>query len=261
MPKINVNRRVVTTSFFASLPLFAGGNSFARDKMQQDKIIRGAGSPTIVLIHGLGSDISSFAKIIPPLSQISQVVAFNRKGYGSVKFDGQPRGASNIARELHEELALNKIKPPYILVGHSLGGSFARHFALNYRDEVAGMVLIDPSIPYQSKTLAKIAPRDFARLKKAMSFAPLAVRDEFYHSDLNDDPVMKYQTYHLDKTIILAADNVGKMQNADEYLTIRHAAMRKMVGDFGGKVEIVHSGHFIQNEHPEIVVAAVKSLL
>ncbi|WP_240006649.1 alpha/beta fold hydrolase [Pseudaquidulcibacter saccharophilus] len=261
MLKINVNRRVIATSIFASSPLFMGSNSFARDKMQQDKIILGAGTPTIVLIHGLGSDISSFKKIIKPLSELSQVVAFNRKGYGGVKFDGQPRGASNIVRELHEQLSANGIKPPYILVGHSLGGSFARHFALSYRDEVAGMVLIDPSIPYQSKTLSEIAPKDFAVFKKIIKLGSPAVRDEFYHSDFNDDPVMKYEPFHLDKTIILAADNVGKMQNADEYLAIRHSAMRQMVNDFGGKVEIVHSGHFIQNEHPEIVVNAVKSLL
>lgn len=261
MFKNNIDRRDIAIGLIGILPLFMVRQSFARDKMQQDKIIAGKGTPTIILIHGLGSDISSFSKIIPTLSQLSQVVAFNRSGYGGVKYDGQPRGAANIARELHEQLAANKIKPPYILVGHSLGGSFARHFALNYRDEVVGMVLIDPSIPYQSKTLSEIAPKDFAKLKKAIAKAPAAMRDEFYHSDLNDDPVMKYETYRLEKTIILVADSVGHMQNADKYLATRQSAMRQMVNVFGGKVEIVHSGHFIQNEHPEIVVAAVKSLL
>ena len=36
------------------------------------------------------------------------------------------------------------IQPPYVLVGHSMGGVYARLFAHTYPGEVVGMVLVDP---------------------------------------------------------------------------------------------------------------------
>lgn len=48
-----------------------------------------------------------------------------------------------VAYELHTALANLKIKPPYVLVGHSLGGLRVRIFASQYPKEVVGMVLVD----------------------------------------------------------------------------------------------------------------------
>jgi pimeloyl-ACP methyl ester carboxylesterase len=41
-------------------------------------------------------------------------------------------------------LAAASIKPPYLLVGHSLGGMNVRLYADSYPSQVAGMVLVDP---------------------------------------------------------------------------------------------------------------------
>ena len=38
-----------------------------------------------------------------------------------------------------------EIKPPYILVGHSLGGLYVRGFANYYPELLAGLVIIDPA--------------------------------------------------------------------------------------------------------------------
>ena len=44
-----------------------------------------------------------------------------------------------------------KIKPPYILVGHSLGGLYMQLFAKTYPNQVAGVVLIDSTSPLQKQ--------------------------------------------------------------------------------------------------------------
>jgi pimeloyl-ACP methyl ester carboxylesterase len=54
-----------------------------------------------------------------------------------------------MAEELHALLRAAGIAPPYILVGHSLGGYNVRLYASLYRNEVAGMVLVDASHPDQ----------------------------------------------------------------------------------------------------------------
>ena len=38
-----------------------------------------------------------------------------------------------------------KIAPPYILIGHSMGGVYTRGFAGLYPDDVAGLVFVDPA--------------------------------------------------------------------------------------------------------------------
>jgi len=41
-------------------------------------------------------------------------------------------------------LAVARLQPPYVLVGHSFGGLVMRRFALLYPQEVTGVVLVDP---------------------------------------------------------------------------------------------------------------------
>jgi pimeloyl-ACP methyl ester carboxylesterase len=43
------------------------------------------------------------------------------------------------------------ITGPYVLVGHSIGGIYARQFVADYPDQVAGVVLLDEAHPQQFK--------------------------------------------------------------------------------------------------------------
>jgi pimeloyl-ACP methyl ester carboxylesterase len=54
---------------------------------------------------------------------------------------------------LHTLLQAAGVAPPYVLVGHSMGGFDVRLFASLYRDQVAGMILVDASHPDQENRL------------------------------------------------------------------------------------------------------------
>src|SRR5438132_118947 len=60
-----------------------------------------------------------------------------------------PRTSKDIAEELHALLQNAGIPSPIILVGHSMGGYDVRLYASLYRDQIAGMVLVDASHPDQ----------------------------------------------------------------------------------------------------------------
>jgi pimeloyl-ACP methyl ester carboxylesterase len=47
--------------------------------------------------------------------------------------------------ELCDILSEEEIKPPCVLVGHSLGGFITRYFISLYPEEVAGLLLLDPA--------------------------------------------------------------------------------------------------------------------
>ena len=69
-----------------------------------------------------------------------------------------PRTAPFLADELHALLEERNVKPPYLVVGHSYGGLIAQCFAMQYSENVKGLVLIDPAHEQQYK----LFPRDFA---------------------------------------------------------------------------------------------------
>ena len=77
--------------------------------------------------------------------------SYDRAGLGYSDASPHRRTSKDIAEELHTLLHNAGISPPYVLVGHSMGGFDVRLFASLYRSEVAGMVLVDSSHPEQQK--------------------------------------------------------------------------------------------------------------
>lgn len=113
----------------------------------------GEGSPTVVLDSGLGDTYISWRKVQPPIAKFTRVCSYDREGLGYSDSSSQPRTSRVIAEELHGLLQAAQIAPPYVLVGHSMGGFDVRLYASLYRSEVAGMVLVDSSHPDQENRL------------------------------------------------------------------------------------------------------------
>ena len=107
------------------------------------------GGPTVILEAGMVSFSSNWAWVQPEVANVTCVVAVDRAGLGWSDPDPKPRDAGESARELHAALEKLAISGPYVLAGHSYGGLAVRAFAALYRDEVAGMVLVDGSHPDQ----------------------------------------------------------------------------------------------------------------
>jgi pimeloyl-ACP methyl ester carboxylesterase len=104
--------------------------------------MEGQGSPAVVLEIGLGGALEEWAAVQPEVARFTKVVAYDRIGAE----DRQAALSGEVvARELHAALRKAGINPPYILVGQSFGGIYNRIFASLYPDEVAGMLLLDPS--------------------------------------------------------------------------------------------------------------------
>jgi pimeloyl-ACP methyl ester carboxylesterase len=113
----------------------------------------GQGTPTVILDSGLGDGYISWRKVQPPIARITRVCSYDRAGLGYSDSSPHPRTSREIAEELHTLLHNAGIQPPYVLVGHSLGGFDVRLYTSLYRSEVGGMVLVDSSHPEQQKRL------------------------------------------------------------------------------------------------------------
>ncbi len=109
-------------------------------------VIRGErepGQPAIVIEPRMDAGTSEWLHIVSELENHSQVVVMDRRGMGYSASGGGVRTPDQNVADLRKVLESKSVAPPYLLVGHSLGGHNIRLFQSLYADEVAGMVLVD----------------------------------------------------------------------------------------------------------------------
>ncbi|MFN8474278.1 MAG: alpha/beta hydrolase [Anaerolineae bacterium] len=107
----------------------------------------GDGIPTVILDAGLGEGKSAWAAVQGMVGQFTRVCSYDRFGVGESDAGTLPRTSQRMVEELRALLQAASILPPYVLVGHSLGGLNMQLFATLYSTDVAGIVLVDPSFP------------------------------------------------------------------------------------------------------------------
>jgi pimeloyl-ACP methyl ester carboxylesterase len=110
----------------------------------------GSGSPTVVLMSGLGGFSVGWARIAPPVAGTTRVCAYDRAGQGWSEDASEPQDGVAAATDLHTLLDRAGEDGPYVLVGHSIGGDHAMTYAARYPEQVAGMVLLDATSPYRT---------------------------------------------------------------------------------------------------------------
>jgi pimeloyl-ACP methyl ester carboxylesterase len=103
----------------------------------------GVGGPAVVLDTGNGEPGYAWSEIQPEIAKYTRACWFDRAGEGWSDPGPFPRTSAATAKDLHELLTRAGIAPPFVLVGHSLGGLDARVYNGLFPAEVAGMVLVD----------------------------------------------------------------------------------------------------------------------
>jgi pimeloyl-ACP methyl ester carboxylesterase len=132
---------------------------------------RGQGSPTVVLDNGLGEVSASWARIVGQVDTTTRVCAYDRAGQGWSDDTSSAQDGVTAARDLHTLLDLAGEHGPYVLVGHSIGGTYALTYAARYPREVAGLVLLDSSSPEQLSAIPSYAGQ-YAIVHRVQALTP-----------------------------------------------------------------------------------------
>jgi pimeloyl-ACP methyl ester carboxylesterase len=230
----------------------------------------GSGRYTVIFESGFGTDLRSWRKVAPEIAEVARVVSYSRAGYGASAARTEPRTLLQSSVELDQLIAAARLRPPFILVGHSYGGMLVRAFAARHPQDVAGMVLIDPSDERFAPALRKLDPArvdaDDARFDSIVppKFKPeLALLKPVLDSGvfpiagaLPDVPVV----------VMTSMQPVEKPEffletpAAREVLRGLHADVARQFRD-GSQMVTVNSGHSIQLEEPALVVQAIKRVI
>jgi pimeloyl-ACP methyl ester carboxylesterase len=140
----------------------------------------GGGNPAVVIATSLGEPGYGWVEIQRRLARHTTVVLYDRAGLGWSDPGPWPTGG-RIVDHLHALLYATRILPPYVLVGHSVGGFHVRLYAARYPQHVAALVLVDSSHPDQLHRLRKRCggwrfsrPRHWLQVAK-FAFRPLGL--------------------------------------------------------------------------------------
>ena len=147
---------------------------------------RGSGSPSVVLEAGLGEGSSMMSGwIAPDVAKTTRVCVYDRAGRGWSEAASGPQDGTHVAEDLRTLLQRAGEPGPYVLAGHSAGALYVLNFARLYPEQVAGVVLLDATSPFQYSRLASY-PAFYGMFRRASALLPslsrLGVGRLFYGS-------------------------------------------------------------------------------
>jgi pimeloyl-ACP methyl ester carboxylesterase len=263
-----------------------------------------AGSATVVVENGLGGTTLDWSLMQPDIATTTRICAYDRAGFGWSESGSAARTSQQIATELHTLLHNAGIAGPYILVGHSLGGLHVQMYASQYPDEVAGLVLLDPTPatyfaqltaperqaalpptgmfrmlqlihpfgltrlldfgPWKMGMPIERLPPDIQPAVKALSFKP-TVPGTFYAEgaafETSLAQLVAATPFRADIPLIVLLR--GRVMGPPDQDTAGKAANAALIqrSANGQLVVAENSGHYIQFERPDLVIAAVRQVV
>jgi pimeloyl-ACP methyl ester carboxylesterase len=260
--EVVLNRRrivLVVASLATLLMLFTPRVAISRDAILvvngQNFHIEtlGASGPIVVFEAGQGNGSTTWRLVAGPIATFAQAVLYDRPGLGQslpMMQKDSAVTADEVATNLRALLAAADIRPPYILVGHSLGGLYVQMFARKYPMEVSGVVLLDsssPEAPSELKTRAILAPGTAAYLEE--EGIAESNRQVMSAGPFPDVPL----------TVIAATDH-GPFFREWEPTLMRLQQQLATLSRQATFIVAQGSGHDIQVDRPETVVDAVRRM-
>lgn len=259
----------------------------------------GQGGPTVILEAGAGSFSIDWALVQPEIAKTTRVCSYDRAGYGWSDPGPEWDTVEQVAHDLETALRNAGEHPPYVLVGQSMGGLFVRWYQHEHPDQVVGMVLVDTyettapvngkqvplytltkeqlqaNLPPPSSLKKPPVPTEvhppFDKLPPDVQKMHLWLERHFFETlDVNKGPAMMeswrsaFSILHQASLkqdslaglplVILTRENVNEDER-EQQKDLLHLSSRAK------QTIAVHSGHFIQIERPDLVIASINEIL
>ena len=206
--------------------------------------------PTVIFDNGLGMGMKYWDEVFLDIGKTHTVFAYNRKDDKILKNKSMSTDKVELLRKL---LFKRGLKPPYVLVGHSLGGLYMQYYARKYPDEIMGLVLVDSTYPNDFINHANIPEK----MKKQFKYLA-----EYTHSF---SQILLALSMTKAPVIALVATNERMMTQKEELKPISEnmiANAKKHLSLYPNcKVKMVDTGHVVMYEKPEVVSGEIREVL
>ena len=178
---------------------------------------KGNGGPTIVFETAFDpAGHLQWYNIQQELPASYTSVSYDRAGILWSERGKNPKSGEEMAKELHLLLEKANVPKPYILVGHSFGGTLVRFFVNKYPEDVAGVIFVDSQCPdderYLSPELFKMVnqglPGSFLKFANTFGLARLMFKGMF-----PNNKQYEYQNKIMPALLYKSADAVLEEQD------------------------------------------------
>lgn len=229
--------------------------------------------PNLVLLHGFGGSVRHFEPLLAELGRAATPLAFDLPGCGRSTGVAPANVGSMVSCVIDVLDALAPEAPPFVLLGHSLGGLVAAEVALARPERVRSLVLVASSprmrLHPEVRRQAMTGCWDDEFLRG--SFGPQACAEHvrWVSEDLRalrlprgtdaagfwagHDVCARLHEIEVDTLVIVPSDDaVVSPRNGELWRRgIRHARL----------VEVSDTGHYVQLEDPRAVAELVRERL
>lgn len=253
---------------------------------------RKEGQPTIVFESGLGTPMDNWDKVLSGVSELAPLVTYDRPGIGkSEPIDEMPT-VQNVSNRLVRILNQLELEPPYILVGHSLGGLYVRGFPNYHPELLAGIVIIDPAdftetkdnikdhyevLNWKPEKVDSLILHFIDKRKKGRKSVPIAIQregeilenlrennfDEINKSKLPNIPVhiltggrfdypKKLHSKEYDEEALFRSKMNHRINRWTEFVNSVDKGMLFYSAD---------AGHFVHYDNPELLISSIRIIL
>lgn len=230
-------------------------------------VCSGTGRTPIVLFSGAGVTLEGWSRLYPGIESIGTVLAWNRHGAGGSARPTQLQTGAAVVATARGLLAHAQLQPPYLLVGHSLGGLHANLFARLHPQEVGAVVLLEATHPRdrdalkgQEGQLATVLgkllslPQHLFRpnLQAEVGAVEATARELGCAGPFPDVPL----------TVVSAGTDPPRWLVPQAALQARRAHQRELasLSALGQQVIAQRSGHFPQMTQPELVLDVLRRM-
>lgn len=224
----------------------------------------GEGTNTIIFEAGLGVEGKSWlkTKVVKTIAKQARIIAYNRAGYGQSTPSEDPRGIKQLADDLAAVIQAKAPDSKVIIVGHSLGGSIIRAYAIQHPDKVKALLFLDTNHEKFTQ-YANLTPAQKDQIiQQQISNPNIGVKQEaeqlianipFLKSlpNLPDVPVT------VITSVKLGGDNTQAV--VDDWASA-HRSLGAGVSKFT-HIKTNKSGHFIYLDEPKLVIESIRALL
>lgn len=218
--------------------------------------------PLVVFQAGLQDDKQSWNKLLPKLTD-HRVIALDRAGHGNNPPNKSPRNPCTIAQEQRLMLQEAGLKPPYILVGHSLGGLYQYVYAKLFPDEVVGLILLDPTHPKHWETMQKDYSSGAAiiKLMRSTLFSEVDRREFDAQAECLEQNIdMTTPVVVPVKLLVSGRFRPEEQAKYQEMLRGLRNDWARILGVSSIKT-VWNSGHYIQKDSPDDVILAIQAVI
>lgn len=253
---------------------------------------RKAGQALVVFESGLGTPMGNWDTVLEEVSALAPVLTYDRPGIGDSEANDEIPTIKKVSDRLVRILNHLELEPPYILVGHSLGGVYVRGFANHYPALLAGLVIIDPAdftenhqnkrayyevLDWEAEKVDSLIQSFIDKRKKWRVQAPISIQregevleklrenefKELNDTDLPNIPVhiltggrfdqpQKFRSQEYDEELLFRSKMKHRLLRWTDVIQSVDKGMLFYSGD---------AGHFVHRDDPELLISSIRIIL